>query len=88
MALNKYLHKSSNPIKGENVITPIFLKDYSNDKFYVELSKGTGLSGGTVYGITVYDLSVCDIDSDLSTMVTRIDHAEAYILDLMEDRNL
>lgn len=88
MALIKYLHKGSNPIKGKNLATPEFIKGYSNDKFFVELSKGSGLKGSTIYGITVYDLSSCEIDSNLSTMVTRLDHAETYILDLMENHNL
>lgn len=88
MALNKYLHQGTNPNKEVNFMTPIFLKDYSNNKFYVELSKGTGITDNTIYGVTVYDLNICEIDTDLSTMVTKLSDAETYILDLMQNRNL
>ena len=39
--------------KGKNFMTPNVIRYGETDNFYYELSKGQGISGGDIYGVTV-----------------------------------
>lgn len=70
--------------KGQaNFMTPEFVSDHLNDDFYIELSSGTGMTGNTIYGVTVVALHPFERRNDLSKMCTTYREADNYIYSIL-----
>lgn len=74
--INAIFHRAFN---GQpNFITPDILKRGKRGRMIYEISSGQGLGGGTIYGVTVLELSGLR-RRDLSSCFSDLSEAERYI---------
>jgi len=69
-------------VKNRNFMTPELERYGQQGDFVYELSSGQGMTGNTVYGVTVVDLRTKEHRHDLSNMFHSYKEANDYINDL------
>lgn len=69
-------------VTGKNFMTPTIINYYTSGNYDCELSKGTGIPSGTIYGVTVVDTENKIHSHDLSKMFKSLAEAKAYIKNL------
>lgn len=66
-------------VKGENFMTPEVKGYWQSGNYQCELSYGTGIGGGKLYGVTVVNTEKMIRENDLSKVFEKRKEALAYI---------
>ena len=81
--LRKFKTSDKTPYKGINVMVPTNLGNYKNKKYFVEFNEGISISGGALYGVSVWDIEKGEHCSHNSEIFYDRNIAEKYIINLL-----
>jgi hypothetical protein len=66
-------------VKSDNFMTPTVLGFYLNGGYTIELSRGEGITGGLIYGVTVVNRATKKQEYELSECFNTLKEAKNYM---------
>ena len=66
-------------VGGRNFMTPKLSGYFQSGDYQCEISRGSGIDGQTIYGVTVVNTDTMQHDHDLSKLCHSLYEAKAYI---------
>lgn len=77
----------SKVVRGKNFMTPDILAHEYAGHYVIELSRGAGIGGGLLYGVTVVDMATKEESNELSRCFDTRKEARTYINELAQGKH-